>query len=383
MNKQELVFALKISSIMAARMFGLFMIFPVFSVYADQYTNSTPYLIGMAIGIYGLTQALLQIPFGYLSDQFGRKPILIVGLIIFFVGSVVAAQSTDIIGVLVGRALQGSGAISAVLMAFLADYVSPQQRAKANAFVGAQIGVAFMLSILIGPIVTVNFGISGLFWVIAILSILALIFVYFLPNAIPQAQYPLSIENFKKILSSDLLRLDLSVFSLHLILTCAFIVMPLLLVNNNIIEIKDNWQMYLPVMIISFIGILPVIILAEKYNKTKVMLLISIGILIISQILFYNTKLNYTSFFIIMTVFFIAFNSLEAMLPSLISRTATSDKRGLAMGMFSTSQFFGAFIGGVFGGLIYNNFGLNSVFLFTTFIAIVWWAVMLSMKQNN
>lgn len=268
-------------------------------------------------------------------------------------------------------------------MAFLADYVSPQQRAKANAFVGAQIGVAFMLSILIGPIVTVNFGISGLFWVIAILSILALIFVYFLPNAIPQAQYPLSIENFKKILSSDLLRLDLSVFSLHLILTCAFIVMPLLLVNNNIIEIKDNWQMYLPVMIISFIGILPVIILAEKYNKTKVMLLISIGILIISQILFYNTKLNYTSFFIIMTVFFIAFNSLEAMLPSLISRTATSDKRGLAMGMFSTSQFFGAFIGGVFGGLIYNNFGLNSVFLFTTFIAIVWWAVMLSMKQNN
>ena len=383
MNKQEFIFALKISSIMAARMFGLFMIFPVFSVYADYYTNSTPYLIGIAIGIYGLTQAIFQIPLGYLSDQLGRKPILVFGLSIFFIGSVVAAQSTDIVGVLVGRALQGSGAISAVLMAFLADYVSPIQRAKANAFVGVQIGVAFMLSLLIGPIVTVNFGISGLFWVIAILSVLALLIVVFLPNAKPRAQYPLSISNFKKILSSDLLRLDLSVFSLHLILTCAFIVMPLLLVNNNIIEIKDNWQMYLPVMILSFIGMLPIIILAEKFNKTKAMLLVSIGVLIVSQILFYNTKLNYTSFFVIMTVFFVAFNALEAMLPSILSRTATSDKRGLAMGMFSTSQFFGAFVGGVFGGLIYNNFGLNSVFLFTTFIAIIWWVIMLTMKQQN
>ncbi|HAY41512.1 MAG TPA: MFS transporter, partial [Gammaproteobacteria bacterium] len=241
----------------------------------------------------------------------------------------------------------------------------------------------FMLSLLIGPIVTVNFGISGLFWVIAILSVLALLIVVFLPNAKPRAQYPLSISNFKKILSSDLLRLDLSVFSLHLILTCAFIVMPLLLVNNNIIEIKDNWQMYLPVMILSFIGMLPIIILAEKFNKPKAMLLVSIGVLIVSQILFYNTKLNYTSFFVIMTVFFVAFNALEAMLPSILSRTATSDKRGLAMGMFSTSQFFGAFVGGVFGGLIYNNFGLNSVFLFTTFIAIIWWVIMLTMKQQN
>ncbi|MBT4122563.1 MAG: MFS transporter, partial [Candidatus Ruthia sp.] len=145
MNKQERFFALKISSIMATRMFGLFMIFPVFSVYATQYENTTPYLIGLAIGIYGLTQALLQIPFGYLSDQIGRKPMLIVGLIIFFIGSVVAANATDIIGVVVGRALQGGGAISAVLMAFLADFVSPDQRAKANAFVGMQIGMAFML----------------------------------------------------------------------------------------------------------------------------------------------------------------------------------------------------------------------------------------------
>ena len=284
---------------------------------------------------------------------------------------------------MVGRALQGSGAISAVLMAFLADYVSPEQRAKANAFVGVQIGVAFMLSLLVGPIVTVKFGISGLFWFIAALSVIALIIVFLLPHTKPKTQYKLSVINLKKILTRDLLRLDLSVFSLHLVLTCAFIVMPLLLVNNNIIEIKDNWQMYLPVILLSFAGMLPMIILAEKFNKHKAMLLVAIGILIVSQILFYNTTLNYNSFFIIMTIFFIAFNALEAMLPSLISRVASTDKRGLAMGMFSTSQFMGAFMGGVFGGWIYNKFGLNSVFLFTTFIAIIWWVTMLTMKQHN
>lgn len=385
MNKQERFFALKISSIMATRMFGLFMIFPVFSVYATQYENTTPYLIGLAIGIYGLTQALLQIPFGYLSDQHGRKPMLIIGLIIFFIGSVVAANATDIIGVVIGRALQGGGAISAVLMAFLADFVSPDQRSKANAFVGMQIGMAFMLSLLIGPLITVNLGISGLFWVIAGLSIVALGIVFTLPHVKPHAQYTLSIPNIKQVLNAKLLKLDFSVFTLHLILTCAFIVMPKLLVENNIVatDLKDNWTMYLPVMLVSFIGMLPMIILAEKYHKHKTMLLTAVTIMIMSQILFYQTPLNYTTFFILLTLFFIAFNAMEAMLPSLISKTANTDKRGLAMGLYSTSQFLGAFIGGVFGGWIYNTYDLNSVFLFTTFMAIIWWVVVLTMKQQN
>ncbi len=385
MNKQERFFALKISSIMATRMFGLFMIFPVFSVYAAQYENTTPYLIGLAIGIYGLTQALLQIPFGYLSDQIGRKPMLITGLIIFFIGSIVAANATDIIGVVIGRALQGGGAISAVLMAFLADFVSPKQRAKANAFVGMQIGMAFMLSLLIGPLITVNLGISGLFWVIAVLSVIALVIVATLPYVKPQMQYTLSVSNIKQVLSTGLIKLDFSVFALHLILTCAFIVMPVLLVENNIIalDLKDNWEMYLPVMLVSFIGMLPMIILAEKYHQHKTMILTAIMIMIMSQILFYQTPLNYTTFFILLTLFFIAFNAMEAMLPSLISKTASTNKRGLAMGLYSTSQFLGAFIGGVFGGWIYNTYGLNSVFLFTTFIAIIWWLIMLTMQQQK
>ncbi|MDC9714483.1 MAG: MFS transporter [Gammaproteobacteria bacterium] len=385
MNKQERFFALKISSIMATRLFGLFMIFPVFSVYAVQYENTTPYLIGLAIGVYGLTQALLQIPFGYLSDQFGRKPLLVVGLIFFFIGSVVAANSTDIIHVVVGRALQGSGAISAVLMAFLADFVSEGQRSKANAFVGMQIGLAFMLSLLIGPMITVNLGISGLFWVIAGLSLAALTIVITLPHVKPHAQYTLSIPNIKQVLTAKLLKLDFSIFTLHLILTCTFIVMPLLLVENNIVasDLKDNWSVYLPVMLLSFVGMLPIIILAEKFHKHKTMIIAAIMIMISSQILFYQIPLTYTTLLILLTLFFIAFNAMEAMLPSLIAKTATSDKRGLAMGLYSTSQFLGAFVGGVFGGWIYNIFDLNSVFLFTTLMALIWLGVMLTMKQQK
>ncbi|WP_300428905.1 MFS transporter [Candidatus Thioglobus sp.] len=383
MTKLERGFALKISLIMATRMLGLFMIFPIFSVYANHYESVTPFYIGLAIGAYGLTQAFFQIPFGYLSDKYGRKPLLIFGLIIFFIGSVVAANATDIYQVVAGRALQGAGAISAVLMAFLADYVSEEERPKANAFVGVQIGMAFMLALLLGPIIGHQFGISGMFWIIAGLSIVALVVVTTLPHAKPIKQYKLSIDNFKKILTTDLLRLDFSIFALHLILTSSFIAIPIFLVDNNILSIQDNWKIYLPVIVISFLGMIPMIIVATKFQKTKTVFLLSIFILAFSQILFYKSALNYTTFFVILTLFFVAFNALEALLPSLIAKTASSDKRGLAMGFYSSSQFFGAFVGGVIGGWIYNNFGLNSVFLFTTFTAIIWWLIALSMRTEK
>ena len=383
MTKLERGFALKISLIMATRMLGLFMIFPIFSVYANHYESVTPFYIGLAIGVYGLTQAFFQIPFGYLSDKYGRKPLLIFGLIIFFIGSVVAANATDIYQVVAGRALQGAGAISAVLMAFLADYVSEDERPKANAFVGVQIGMAFMLALLLGPIIGHQFGISGMFWIIAGLSIVALVVVTTLPHAKPIKQYKLSIDNFKKILTTDLLRLDFSIFALHLILTSSFIAIPIFLVDNNILSIQDNWKIYLPVIVISFLGMIPMIIVATKFQKTKTVFLLSIFILAFSQILFYQSALNYTTFFVILTLFFVAFNALEALLPSLIAKTASTDKRGLAMGFYSSSQFFGAFVGGVIGGWIYNNFGLNSVFLFTTFTAIIWWLIALSMRTEK
>ena len=384
MNSIERIVALKVSLVMATRMLGLFMLFPVISVYAtNDYNNTTPFLIGLAIGIYGLTQAFFQIPFGYLSDRFGRKPLLYIGLCLFFFGSILAAISTDIIYVILGRALQGSGAISAVLMAFLADSISEENRSKANAFVGFQIGLAFMLSLIIGPIIASIAGLSGIFWSIAILSVISLTIVISLPHTKPINYYRLSIEEFKKILNPKLLRLDFSVFTLHLMLTSTFIVMPLILVENNIINIADNWKLYLPAMIMSFVGMVPLIIIAEKLQKTKLILLVSITLLIISQLLFYELKLNFTIFLIILTLFFIAFNTIEAILPSLLSRIASSSKRGLAMGVFSTSQFLGTFFGGAIGGLIYDIFNLNSVFLFTIFMAIIWWLVILTLPQNN
>ena len=377
MNSTERLFALKVSLIMSVRMLGLFMLFPVMSVYAGDYDSSTPFLIGMAIGVYGLTQALLQIPFGYLSDRFGRKPILIIGLLIFLLGSVVAANASNIIFVVIGRALQGGGAISAVLMAFLADSISEDNRAKANAFVGFQIGVAFMLSLIIGPIITSRIGLSGLFWVIGLLSIIAMLIVLSLQHSKPVNYYRLSFGAFKEILTRELVALDFSVFSLHLILASGFIVMPLLIMENQIVSMIDNWQLYLPAVLLSFIGMIPLIIISEKFKKTKYILLLSIFLLIASQIIFFISNLNFSVFLLTLTIFFVAFNTVEAILPSLLSRTASASKRGLAMGIFSTSQFLGTFIGGAIGGLIYDIYDLNSVFLFTIFVAIIWWFMVL------
>ena len=299
-----------------------------------------------------------------------------------FIGSIISANSTDIIFVVVGRALQGGGAISAVLMAFLADSVSEQSRAKANAFVGFQIGLAFMISLIIGPIITSSAGLSGLFWVIGLLSIVAILIVFTLPYAKPIKYYSLSIATFSEVLNPKLLRLDFSIFSLHMILSSGFIVMPLLIVENNIVTMADNWQLYIPAMLFSFIGMLPLIILSEKYKKTTSILLFCIAILILSQGMFFTLNLNFSVFLVILTIFFVAFNSIEAILPSLLSRTASISKRGLAMGIFSTSQFLGTFFGGAIGGLIYNIYDLNSVFLLTIFVAIIWWFIMIAFPHK-
>jgi MFS family permease len=383
MNSAERLFALKISLVMAVRMLGLFMLFPVMSVYADGYENATPFLIGMAIGIYGLTQAIFQIPFGYLSDRFGRKPILLVGLLVFLFGSIMAANTSNIIIVVIGRAFQGGGAISAVLMAFLADSISEENRAKANAFVGFQIGVAFMLSLLIGPIISSRVGLSGLFWVIALLSLIAMLIVLSLKHTKSITYYKLSLKAFKENFTKELLALDFSIFSLHLILAAGFIVMPLLIMENQIVSMLDNWQLYLPAVLLSFLGMIPLIIISEKFKKTKYILLISILLLISSQIIFFSLNLNFKVFLITLTIFFVAFNTVEALLPSLLSRTASASKRGLAMGIFSTSQFLGTFIGGAIGGFIYDIYNLNSVFLFTIFVAIIWWLLILFMPLKS
>ena len=240
-----------------------------------------------------------------------------------------------------------------------------------------------MLSLLIGPIISSRVGLSGLFWVIAILSLIAMLIVLSLKQTKSITYYKLSIEAFKETFTTELLTLDFSIFSLHLILAAGFIVMPLLIMENQIVSMLDNWQLYLPAVLLSFLGMIPLIIISEKFKKTKYILLISILLLISSQIIFFSLNLNFKVFLITLTIFFVAFNTVEALLPSLLSRTASASKRGLAMGIFSTSQFLGTFIGGAIGGFIYDIYDLNSVFLFTIFVAIIWWLLILFMPLKS
>jgi len=234
-----------------------------------------------------------------------------------------------------------------------------------------------MLSLLIGPIITAKLGLSGLFWVIALLSLIAMLIVFSLKHTKPIAYYRLSFGEIKQVLTKELIALDFSIFCLHLILAAGFIVMPLLIVENQIVNIIDSWRLYLPAVLLSFLGMIPLIVISEKFKKTKYILLLSILLLVSSQFIFAESKLDFRLFIASLTVFFIAFNTIEALLPSLLSKKASESKRGLAMGIFSTSQFFGTFVGGSIGGLIYDIYDLNSVFLFTIFVAIIWWFLIL------
>jgi len=375
---------LSLSSIYALRMLGLFMILPVLSLFAETLEGATPLLIGLAISIYGLTQALLQIPFGLLSDRFGRKKIIIIGLILFTSGSIVAALSTDIYGVLIGRALQGSGAIAAAIMALVADLTDEVHRTKAMAMIGASIGVSFGVAMTIGPIIAGFSGVQGVFWLTAILSFLAIFVVLFI---VPNPEHSkvhrdaeLDPKQFFSVLKNkDLLRLDYGIFILHLILTASFIIVPLLMRDAGLVA-KDHWMVYLPVLISSMAIIIPFVIIAEKKRKMKAVFVGAVATVLVADLGLYF--LDNTLWFLIagLWLFFCGFNLLEATLPSLISKTAPGNLKGTAMGAYSSSQFMGAFVGGSTGGWIYGEWGANYVFLFCAAAAGTWLIVALFMN---
>ena len=373
-REKKAIFSL--SSIYALRMLGLFMILPVLSLFAEQMEGATPVLIGLAISVYGLSQAVLQIPFGLLSDHFGRKKIIIIGLILFSAGSVVAAVSTTIYGVLIGRAIQGSGAIAAAIMALVADLTQEVHRTKAMATIGASIGISFGVAITLGPILAAYIGISGIFWLTAGLSILAIFVVLFIvPNpkkSIVHRDAELIPSQFFKVLKTpNLLRLDYGIFILHLSLTASFVVLPLLLRDTGLAP-ESHWMVYLPILIVSFLVIVPFIIIAEKNRKMKPVFIGAIITLVLANMglfLFYDQLFGLIGFLLL---FFCGFNLLEATLPSLISKTAPGDLKGTAMGAYSSSQFMGAFVGGAVGGWLYGKFGADTVFLFSASAAYTW-----------
>ncbi len=375
-----------LASIMSIRMLGLFMIFPVFTLYARDLPNTTPLLIGLAIGIYGLTQGLLQIPFGMLSDRIGRKPIIYIGLFIFAVGSVVAAMSDTITGIIIGRALQGCGAISSTILALTADLTLEQHRTKAMAILGMSIGTSFILALVLGPFFAQWVGVPGLFWFTAIFALIGIIILY---RSVPQPHSHFHsdtspvLTQFKRVLhNTELLRLDFGILVLHLFLTSMFVVLPIVLIENNI-AIHDHWQVYTYVLLASVATMIPLIIIAEKYRHLKLIFVGSIAILGVALITLSYLHANFIWVIISLFLFFTGVNVLEASLPSLISKISPSDSKGTAMGVYSSSQFFGAFLGGVGGGWLHQYYGIGAVFAFSASLALIWFIFAFSMKSPS
>ncbi|MBO1927502.1 MFS transporter [Thiomicrorhabdus sp. 6S2-11] len=379
--------AFSIAGIFSTRMLGLFMIFPVFALFAEQeFADITGTQIGIAIGIYGLTQALLQIPFGYYSDKFGRKPLIIVGMLIFMLGSLVCAMADSIEMMILGRALQGMGAVAAVLMASVADLVREQYRLRAMSIVGMTIGLSFTLSLVAGPLLDSWIGVRGIFWVIAGLSMIGILLVLFALPTIEKQEFQREAQTdfsqFGEILRHpQLLRLDLGVFVLHAILTAMFVVMPLILRDSAGLPAVEHWHIYLPVMLLSFVLMVPFIIQAESKGRMKQVFVGAIASIMLMQLAFLGFEQSFWMLFALLLIFFTAFNLLEASLPSLVVKLSPADKKGTASGVYSTSQFIGAAIGGALGGYFYQHYGYNGVFAMTAIMGAIWLLAAVSMEK--
>ncbi len=374
-----------LGAIMAFRMLGLFMILPVFSTYATQFRYATPLLIGLAIGIYGLTQAVLQIPFGSLSDRIGRKPIIATGLVLFAVGSIVAALSHSIYGIILGRAIQGAGAIGSTTLAMVADLTRDENRTKAMAGVGLTIGLAFSVAMALGPLINHWFHLQGIFYFTAFLALAGIVLLFTTvpnPKRIP-IQHTESIGiKFKRVLKNKaLLQLDFGIFASHAILTATFLGIPILL--THFLQLSQIHQIffYLLILFLSFMLMIPWIIIAEKKRRMKQILLGAIAILGVSQLIFLKSHQSLMSVGITLVLFFTAFTLLEASLPSLVSKIAPIRSKGTAMGVYSASQFFGIFIGGSLGGWLLGRYQLHGIYIFCLLLVVLWLLIAARMKQ--
>jgi MFS family permease len=375
-----------LAMIYGVRMLGLFMILPVFAVYAESLPGYTPLLAGLALGIYGLTQAVLQIPFGLLSDKFGRKPIIVMGLLVFMLGSVVAANADSIYGVILGRAMQGSGAIAAVLMALAADLSREEHRLKIMSFIGVSIGFSFALAMVLGPLLNQQIGVPGLFFFTAVLAALAIIILFILvPN--PQRSFfhrdtqANPTQFYAMLADRQLLRLDFGIFILHAVLMASFMAIPLMLQHQVGFDVGEHWKLYLPVFLLSVALMVPFIIHAEKKRRMKQVFIGAIGALLLAELALSLVSDSVYHIGFILVLFFTAFNLLEASLPSLVSKMSPADRKGTAMGIYSSSQFLGAFVGGSLGGYSYQHWGGVGVFLLCAAGLSIWLLLALSMKN--
>jgi predicted MFS family arabinose efflux permease len=367
---------ISIASVFGFRMLGLFMILPVVAVATRDYHDFSPLLLGLVIGAYGFTQALLQIPLGLLSDRLGRRPVLVGGLLMFVLGSLVAAWSETMWGLFVGRALQGTGAIASTLMAMAADLTVEDNRSKVMAAIGGSIGFSFILAMMAGPFINQYYGLSGIFWLTAALGVVAIFVVI---KVIPQParacfnrEATVDVRQITNLLKDqNLQRLNVGIFILHFALMAVFLLLPDLLQIHIGVDDKNLPWAYLMLLGGGFFLMLPIMILAEKYRLQRVALLGAILILALTSLLIVVTK-SPNVLLILLTAFFAAFNLLEALLPSWVSKVCPVGNRGTAMGVYSSSQFFGAFMGGLVGGFCLQYFGANGVYFAISVVALMW-----------
>jgi len=385
LNRIEKKAAFSLASVFGVRMLGLFMILPVFAIYGEQLAGYSPLWLGLAIGAYGLTQALLQIPMGILSDKYGRKPVILAGLVVFLIGSIVAAMSTTIYGVVLGRAMQGMGAIASAILALAADLTREEQRPKVMATIGMFIGLSFTFAMILGPIVADAFGLSGLFWFTGFLTILAMLMIQFMVpysvNKAPRGDNVALPEQISTLIRHpQLARLNWGVFILHMALTACFVTLPKQFVASGL-ALENHWQIYLPTLLGSFCLMVPFMIIAMKKQQEKPMFSAAVALLSLALFSLWLLPTGFWSLVLSVVLFFTAFNYLEATMPSILSRIAPAGVKGSVMGIYSSSQFLGAFVGGLVGGFVASRYGENSIFLVMAVASLIWLILSFGMQK--
>ncbi|MRR49564.1 MAG: MFS transporter [Rhodocyclaceae bacterium] len=381
MNREERRAGISLAAIFALRMLGLFLILPVFAEHAKHIPGGENLtLVGLAMGAYGLTQAVFQIPYGMASDRWGRKPVIVIGLLLFALGSAVAALAPDMVWTLIGRVIQGAGAISAAVTALAADLTRDQHRTKVMAMIGSSIGVVFALSLVAAPLLYSLVGMAGIFWLTAILALAAIGLVTGVvptpPPPHPGPRVPFS----EVLLNGQLMRLNFGIFTLHLCQMAIFVAVPGLLIKSGDLALASHWKVYLPVVLLSFTLMVPAIIVAEKRQKMKPIFLMAVALLVLTQAVLVLGRESFVALVAGLLIFFTAFNILEASLPSIISRVAPPRAKGAALGVYNTTQAVGLFLGGALGGWLAQNFGSGAVFVACGGLALAWLAVAAGMQ---